>query len=60
MQEPIRVYTPALLAQRWQVSERHIRNLIQRGELKAFRLGEKLLRIRVEEVEDYERRNASP
>jgi excisionase family DNA binding protein len=58
MQEPLRVYTPALLAERWQCSKRHIRNLIARGELEAFRIGEKLLRIRVEAVEEYERRNS--
>jgi excisionase family DNA binding protein len=60
MQEPVRVYTPATLAERWHCSGRHIRNLINRGELKAFRLGGKLLRISAEEVEDYERRNGSP
>jgi excisionase family DNA binding protein len=33
--------------------------MIERGELKAFRVGGKLLRIAAEEVEDYERRNGS-
>ncbi len=59
MKEPVRVYTPATLAQRWMCSERHIRNMIERGDLKAFLLGGKLLRISAEEVEDYERRNGS-
>ncbi len=60
MQEPVRVYTPRTLAQRWLCSDQHVRNLIARGELKAFRTRGKLLRIGGEEVEDYERRNASP
>jgi hypothetical protein len=33
--------------------------MIERGDLKAFLLGGKLLRISAEEVEDYERRNGS-
>lgn len=40
-----RPYTPASLAEEWACSERHVRNLIATGELEAFRLGEKLLRI---------------
>src|SRR5690606_23085854 len=47
------VYTPAMLADRWACSERHVRNMIDRGELPAFRLGGKLLRIRLEAVEAY-------
>jgi len=39
------VYTPAMLADQWQCSERHVRNLVNRGELRAFRLGGKLVRI---------------
>ncbi len=60
MKEPVRVYTPATLAKRWLCSDQHIRNMIERGELKAFRVGGKLVRITAEEAEDYERRNASP
>ncbi|NMG39866.1 helix-turn-helix domain-containing protein [Chelativorans sp. ZYF759] len=44
------VFTPATLAERWHCSEQHVRNMIERGELRAFRLGEKLLRIRIEDV----------
>lgn len=44
------VFSPRTLAERWQCSERHIRNMISRGELKAFKHGEKLLRVRLEEV----------
>ncbi|WP_338531621.1 helix-turn-helix domain-containing protein [Nitratireductor thuwali] len=47
------VFTPRTLAERWQCSERHVRNMIDRGELSAFRLG-KLLRIRGETVEAFE------
>src|SRR5262245_6388403 len=50
-----RSYTPAELAREWQCSERHIRNLVTKGQLRAFRLGGKLLRIPVEAVEEMER-----
>ncbi|TKB20449.1 MAG: helix-turn-helix domain-containing protein [Mesorhizobium sp.] len=48
------VYTPAMLADRWACSERHVRNMIGSGELPAFRLAGKLLRIRREDVERFE------
>ena len=51
------VYTPASLADRWECSERHVRNMIAAGELPAFRLGGKLLRIRAEDVEAFECQN---
>jgi excisionase family DNA binding protein len=51
------VFTPATLASYWQCSERHVRNLINRGELRHVRLGGKLLRIRISDVEDFECRN---
>ena len=55
------VYTPAMLAERWECSERHIRNMVETGELPAFRLGEKLLRIRGTDVERFEcQSGASP
>src|SRR5580700_3863149 len=54
-QDVTRAYTPAALALRWQCSERHVRNLVAKGKLRAFRLGEKLLRIPVEAVEEMER-----
>lgn len=34
-----RPYTPAQLAEHWQCSERHVRNLIATGELEAFQIG---------------------
>jgi excisionase family DNA binding protein len=48
------IYTPHTLAQKWDCSERHIRNLIKKGELRAFPLGRKLLRIPADAVEEFE------
>ncbi|GGH14379.1 hypothetical protein GCM10007036_13670 [Alsobacter metallidurans] len=45
---------PIDVAERWQCSERHIRNLFLRGELRGFRAGGKLLRFRLADVEEYE------
>lgn len=49
-----KAFTPRTLAERWHCSERHVRNMIDRGEIPSFRLGGKLLRIRREDVEQYE------
>jgi excisionase family DNA binding protein len=49
-----RPYTPATLAERWGCSARHVRDLIAEGQLEAFRLGDKLLRIKPEAVEAFE------
>ena len=49
-----RPYSPETLARRWGCSAHHIRNMINRGELPAFRLGGKLMRIRAEVVEEFE------
>ena len=46
--------TPAMVAERWHCSERTIRNMVARGELRAFRPGRKLLRIPLEAVEAVE------
>jgi hypothetical protein len=54
-----RVYTPAALAREWLCSERHIRNLVAAGQLRAFRLGGKLLRITAEAAEDFQCRNTA-
>ena len=48
------VFTPRQLATRWAVSERHVRNLIRDGKLRYFRVGGKLLRIPLAEVEAFE------
>jgi excisionase family DNA binding protein len=50
-------FSPATLSQRWGCSERHIRNLVAAGRLRAFRLGDKLLRIPAAAVEDFECQN---
>lgn len=57
--EPAKVLTPAMLAERWQCSERHIRNLVDRGEIPSFRLGGKLIRIKVTDIEDFENRGGT-
>lgn len=44
------VMTPKTLAKAWNCSERHIRNLINKGQLKSFKLGGKLIRIRSEDA----------
>lgn len=48
------VFTPETLARRWICSARHVRNLINEGQLKSFRLGGKLLRIHARDVEEFE------
>ncbi|WP_457103371.1 helix-turn-helix domain-containing protein [Mesorhizobium sp. URHB0026] len=50
------VFSPRTLADSWGCSERQIRNLINAGQLRAFRVG-KLLRIEPKAVEDYLCRN---
>lgn len=51
------VFTPETLAEHWQCSARHIRNLVKEGRLTAFRLGGTLLRIKREAVEEFEASN---
>jgi excisionase family DNA binding protein len=50
------VYTPESLAKRWGCSARHVRAIISDGELPAFKLGDKLLRINAKDVEAFEQR----
>jgi excisionase family DNA binding protein len=47
-------FTPETLAKRWSVSPRTVRNLIRDGSLRAFRIGDKLLRISHSAVEQFE------
>lgn len=54
--KPKRPYTPDTLAELWGCSANHVRNLIHRGELPAYRLGERLFRIKAEDVRAYETR----
>lgn len=49
-----RALTPEDVAERWGCSASHVRRLIANGELPAFRLGGKLIRIRPQDVEAYE------
>lgn len=52
-----RVFTIRDLAERWSCSEKQVGLLIKSGELRAFRIGQKLWRVSVEEVERYEDRS---
>lgn len=45
----------AMVAERWGVSDQFVYDQIKVGRLQAFKLGNKLLRIRLEWVEEYER-----
>lgn len=47
-------YTPEQLANHWSCSPNTIRSLIRRKELNAFRVGVKLFRINLKDIEDYE------
>ncbi|KAF0124318.1 MAG: hypothetical protein FD152_3050 [Xanthobacteraceae bacterium] len=49
-----RVFTPAMLAERWAVSTSVVRKEIRSGRLKAFQAGVRQWRIRLEDVEEYE------
>ena len=49
-------YRPEDVAKLWGCSSRQIRNMINSGQLEAFRVG-KLLRITPAAIEEYERRN---
>lgn len=51
------VLTVAMLAERWGTSATFVYDLIRAGRLPAFRLGGKLLRIRPDDVEEFECRD---
>ncbi len=48
-------YTPQQVAERWKCSASFVRRLIDNGELSAFRVGGKLLRVTDAALTDYER-----
>ncbi len=48
-------FNPRQIAERWDCSERHVRNMIKRGDLPAFKFGGKLLRVKLEDIERLER-----
>ncbi|WP_370880000.1 helix-turn-helix domain-containing protein [Labrys monachus] len=54
-----RPYTPETLAERWGCTPNHVRALIKRGELCAFRIGPRLLRIPVDAVKQFEEKNTT-
>jgi excisionase family DNA binding protein len=47
---------PIDVAERWRCSQAHVRTLIRSGKLPAFKIGNKLLRVSLSAVEEYERR----
>lgn len=51
----VRPLTPEMVAARWGCSPNHVRNLIRRGELRGFRVGSRLLRVKPDAVEEFER-----
>lgn len=48
-------FTIEALAERWECNHQVIRKLIDKGDLKSFRVGAKLIRISTDEVERYEK-----
>lgn len=49
-----RALTPAMVAEMWGCSEKTVRNEIAAGRLRHFRVGQKLLRIPPDALEEYE------
>lgn len=54
------VYSVSSLAEHWECGTDTVYALIRSGDLQAFKLGGKLLRIRADEVERYECRENTP
>ncbi len=54
-----RPMTPEQVAEHWGCSANHVRNLVKRGELEAFKLGLRLIRITPQAVRDYEERQSN-
>ncbi len=55
-----RVFTPAMLAERWSVSTSVVRKEIRSGRLRAFQAGVRQWRVRLEDLEEYECPGLSP
>lgn len=53
------VYTPAMLAERWECSEQYVLRQVRGGKLTSFKLG-KLFRFRTEAVEKFEETYGMP
>jgi hypothetical protein len=52
-------FTPRSLSERWDCSERHVRNMLSAGQLPYSRLGGKLIRIAWKDVDHFERSGGS-
>ena len=53
MEDIEKPFSTRRLAERWECSEQHVRDLIQNGDLNHFRIG-RLIRIPYKEVEQFE------
>jgi excisionase family DNA binding protein len=49
-----RPYTPETLAERWECSPAIVRRMLKAGELRGFKLGDKLWRIPASVVDEFE------
>lgn len=52
--KPTGAYSVAMLAERWGTSNTFVYDQIKGGKLRAFKLGNKLIRVRPEDVQAYE------
>lgn len=52
--DAVRNLTVGMVAERWGVSDTFVYDEINRGRLKAFKLGKKLLRVKPEWIDEYE------
>ena len=52
--------TPEMVAERWQCSATHVRSLFRQGKLRGFRVGERLIRFRIEDIEKFEQAMTPP
>lgn len=48
------IWTPELIAKRWRCDAKTVRTMLNNGTLKGFRVGQKLWRVRVEHLDEYE------
>ena len=54
---PTSTLNVAMVAERWGTSDTFVYDLVRTGRLRSFRLGAKLIRIKLEDVEAFECRN---
>lgn len=55
LSDPVEIFTPKELAERWQCRTKTVRELIVSGALRAFHLGPNTLRVSMDAVEEYEK-----